>query len=68
MLVGQTWTKSKLTLLPRLRFKVMSRPANERHYDQVNSGSGKAEKGALVDILQMGSELQFLAKRRTCEL
>lgn len=36
-----SWTKSKLTLLPRLRFKVMSRPANERHYDEVNTGSGK---------------------------
>lgn len=29
MTVGHaSWTESKLTLLPRLRFKVMSRPAN----------------------------------------
>lgn len=30
----------KPKFLPRLRFVVMSRPANERHYDQVNTGSG----------------------------
>lgn len=30
-------TESKLALLPHLRFKVMSRPANERHYGHMNT-------------------------------
>ena len=41
-------TKSKATLLPRLRFKVMSRPANERLFDQVNTGSGNVLPGRFV--------------------
>lgn len=44
MLVGHSRTKSKLTLLPRLRFKVMSRPANERLKVTWTLGLDKDEK------------------------